>query len=133
MAANSITFFVTSEGWPDVHDVHFGNMTDPGGTIWYYTVNTNPWTWHKAPDDSNVNPFGLLVNYYDGQSRQVRTAFHVLDVDPKIMEGDITVKAVIKPCTIAEGNIIQAYAPIEGIIGISVKPVITEAPCSIHD
>ena len=130
MAANSITFIVKSEGLSGVENVVIGHMTDPTGTKFWFDVSANPWTWNN--DGSNANTFGLVMNYYDTNAKQERTAFHVLDVSPQDMEGDVTVNVVLKPCTIGPGNAIQAIAPITGQKGIAVNKVPGEASCDIE-
>lgn len=130
MAANSITFHVKSEGLSGVENVVIGNMTDPTGKDFWFGVSANPWTWNN--DGSNAKTFGLVMNYYDTNVNQERTAFHVLDVSPQDMEGDVTVSVTLKPCTIAPGNAIQAIVPIKGQKGIAVHKVPGEASCDIE-
>ena len=98
MAADKITFNVKSEGLPGVEKVVIGNMTDPTGITFWAKVDANPWTWGN--NGHNVTSFGLVMNYYDTNAGQERTAFHVLDVSPQDMDGDVTVDVVLKPCTI---------------------------------
>ncbi|MEP0262694.1 hypothetical protein [Dokdonia sp.] len=129
MAADKITFTVKSEGLPGVEKVLIGNMTDPTGIEFWAKVNANPWVWGN--DGHNANSFGLVMNYYDSNANQERTAFHVLDVSPQDMEGDVTVEVTLKPCTIAPGNAIQAIASIDGQKGIAVNKVPGEASCDI--
>lgn len=129
MAAKTITFNVKSEGLSGVEKVVIGNMTDPTGVTFWTAIDANPWVWNN--EGTNVNTFGLVMNYYDTNVNQERTAFHVLDVSPQDMEGDVTVDVVLKPCTIGPGNAIQAIAPIVGQKGIVVNKVPGEASCDI--
>lgn len=129
MAADKITFTVKSEGLPGVEKVLIGNMTDPTGIEFWAKVNANPWVWGN--DGHNATSFGLVMNYYDSNANQERTAFHVLDVSPQDMTGDVTVEVTLKPCTIGPGNLIQAIASIAGQKGIAVNKVPGEASCDI--
>ncbi len=135
--AQSITFTITttpakSGDWT-IDSAFIGNMADPNAcTQYYYQPPPAPsWTWNN--NGSNLNPFGIVVNYKKsgGTGDPTQTAFRCVTVDPNDMPAaNNTVDISLTACNVggASGNpglLVNSSSP-----GVTVKQIGGQPSCS---
>ena len=137
--AQSITFTISSvpqkSGDWTIESAFIGNMADPNACTQYYyqPPPAMSWTWNQEPGGSNLNPFGIVVNFKKsgGTGDATQTAFRCVTVDPNNMpSANNTVDISLTACNVngAEGNpglLVNSSSP-----GVTVKAIGGQPSCS---